>query len=211
MLMSNKLYFDNVADQWDNMRKSFFGNIVREKAFEAAKLETNKIAADVGAGTGFICEGLLEKGLKKVIAVDHSNEMIGEMKKKFSEFNNIEYVCAEGNHIPVDNSTFDYVFANMYLHHSDSPQEAINEMTRILKTGGKLVITDLDKHDFEFLRVEQFDKWLGFDRDDIKNLFEKAGLNNVNVDCVGGNCCSDSNCGCSSASISIFVAVGEKK
>jgi len=44
-----------------------------------------------------------------------------------------------------------YVMANMFLHHVEKPGQAILEMTRILKPGGKLVIADLDRHDYEFL------------------------------------------------------------
>ena len=49
----------------------------------------------------------------------------------------------------------DYVFANMYLHHVDLPQVAIEEMARVLKPGGKVIITDMDEHDFDFLRKER--------------------------------------------------------
>ena len=44
--------------------------------------QKGKIAADIGAGTGFITEGLIRKGLK-VIAVDQSEMILAEMKKKF--------------------------------------------------------------------------------------------------------------------------------
>lgn len=83
-------------------------------------------------------------------------------------------------------------------------------MERILKPGGKLVITDLDEHNFEFLKTEQYDVWMGFDRKNITKWFEDAGLKNVTINCVGSNCCADSKCGCAKASISIFVAYGEK-
>jgi len=45
--------------------------------------ERGKTAADIGAGTGFITEGLIHNGLK-VIAVDHSEAMLEEMRKACS-------------------------------------------------------------------------------------------------------------------------------
>jgi len=48
----------------------------------------------------------------------------------------------------------------MYLHHVEDPPAAIKEMVRILKPGGKIVITDADEHNYEFLRTEQQDRWL---------------------------------------------------
>jgi len=113
--------------------------------------------------------------------------------------------------LPIKNSEVNYAFANMYLHHVDYPEKAISEMARILKDGGKLIITDLDEHNHEFLRTEQYDKWLGFNRDDIRKWLASAGLKNIVVDCVGDNCCSNSdNNKIEQANISIFIGYGEK-
>jgi hypothetical protein len=83
-------------------------------------------------------------------------------------------------------------------------------MERVLKPGGKVVITDMDEHEFEFLRKEQHDRWLGFKREDIEHWFKVAGLKNVKVDCVEENCCGDSDESGEKASVSLFVAYGEK-
>lgn len=177
--------------------------------YEAAAVQAGKIAADIGAGTGFVTEGLLQKGLK-VIAIDQSEAMLEQLKAKFSTYKDIE--CRQGNaeNLPLEDNSVDYAFANMYIHHVESPAIAIYEMARVLRPGGKLVITDLDKHSFNFLKDEQFDLWMGFKREDIQKWLSEAGLKNVSFDCTGGNCCASSNCGCSSASISIFAAYGEK-
>jgi ubiquinone/menaquinone biosynthesis C-methylase UbiE len=143
--MGSKAYFDQVANNWDTMRQAFFSEAVREKAYQVAKVAPGKLAADVGAGTGFITEGLLAKGLK-VIAVDQSQAMLDEMKVKFGKLDRIEYRQGESEALPVDDNSVDYTFANMVLHHVESPIRAIEEMVRILKPGGRLVITDLDEH-----------------------------------------------------------------
>jgi ubiquinone/menaquinone biosynthesis C-methylase UbiE len=207
--MSSKDYFEKVADQWDQMRKSFFSEKVRKVAVIKADIQAGKLAADIGAGTGFITEELVQNGLK-VIAVDQSEAMLEEMKKKFGRFDTVEYRIGDFNNLPMQDETVDYVFANMYLHHVDVPQVAIEEMARILKPGGKVVITDMDEHEFEFLEKEQHDRWMGFKREDVESWFEQAGLKNVKVECVGEECCGESaECG-EKASVSLFVAYGEK-
>lgn len=208
-MRQSKEYFDEVASNWDNMRNDFFSDEVRLVAYETADVKEGKIAADIGAGTGFISEGLLKKNVN-VIAVDQSEEMLSLLKDKFWDFKNLKCIQGVGENIPIEDNSVDYVFANMFLHHVENPDIVIKEMKRILKLGGKLVITDLDKHDFEFLKIEQYDVWMGFDRKDIINWFEDAGFKNIAVKCVGSNCCTDSKCGCDKASISIFAAYGEK-
>ncbi len=206
--MSSKAYFDQIAQQWDTMQQSFFSEAVRDKALAVAGVQAGQLAADIGAGSGFITEALLQRGLH-VVAVDQSEAMLAEMRKKFGD-NLIDYRLGRAEQLPITNNSLDYVFANMYLHHVESPAEAIKEMVRLLKPEGKLIITDLDEHNFEFLREEQHDRWLGFKRGGVRDWFMEAGLSNVRVHGTEEECCADSCCGTQSASVSIFIAVGEK-
>ncbi|MDQ4067635.1 MAG: class I SAM-dependent methyltransferase [Thermoproteota archaeon] len=204
----SKPYFDQVANQWDMMQKSYYSNSVREKAFAMAHLREGSVAADIGAGTGFVTEGLIQSGLK-VIAVDQSERMLDEMKRKFDHGAEIDYRIGQAEKLPIQDLAVDYVFANMCLHHADPPAKAISEMARILKYGGELIITDLDKHNHLFLREEHHDRWMGFDRKMVIEWLRNAGLSEVIVDSANKNCRATSSCGVS-ASIGIFIAYGKK-
>ncbi|NYT13772.1 MAG: class I SAM-dependent methyltransferase [Candidatus Methanofastidiosa archaeon] len=208
-IIDSEAYFNRVSSDWDRMRSKFFSDNVREKSYSIAKIEKGKIAADIGAGTGFITEGLLQKGIK-VIAIDQSEKMLNQIKIKMSNNNLLVTRVGKSNSLPVEDNTVDYVFANMYLHHVENPLLAIKEMVRILKSHGKMIITDLDSHKYEFLRIEQQDIWLGFNREELVKWYKESGLKNVEVGCIGENCCSPSETCEENASISIFYAYGEK-
>ena len=207
--MRSKDYFNQVADQWDSIQASFYSEKVRDRALATAAVRSGDTAADIGCGTGFITEGLIRAGLH-VIAVDQSEAMLAQMKSKFADIPDIDYHRGEAEQLPIADGSVDYVFANMYLHHVEKPSIAIKEMARILKPGGALVITDLDNHTFGSLKDEHHDRWLGFDRQHIRQWFAEAGLRRVTIDCVGEHCCAQSNNESQSASINMFVASGEK-
>jgi ubiquinone/menaquinone biosynthesis C-methylase UbiE len=208
--MSSKTYFDNVAPEWDTMRQNFFPEEVRVTALARAKVIPDTMAADLGAGSGFMTEALLKMELQ-VIAVDQSQAMLNVMKAKFRRYNGrVAYRVGSADALPIRDNKVDFAFANMYLHHIEDPALAIREMTRIVKPGGKVVITDLDTHNHTFLLEEHHDRWLGFERDTIAQWFTDAGLQFVKVSGVGSDCCTTSECGTNSAQVSIFLAIGVK-
>ena len=208
MAVSSKPYFDHLGGAWDELRTDFFSDSVRERALAVAGAEEGRLAADLGAGTGFVTEALLANGVS-VIAVDQSRPMLTALREKFPFPDRVETRIGEAGQLPIESASVDYAFANMYLHHVEDPERAIGEMARILRPGGRLVITDLDTHDYEILRTEQHDRWLGFERNEVAGWFQHAGLEDVRVDCVGENCCTTSGDG-DKIAISIFVASGTK-
>lgn len=201
----NKAYFNRVANQWDSMRSGFFSERIREKVIKITGIQPGDTAADIGAGTGCMTEYLIENGIT-VICVDHSEEMINILIERYTSKADIHQ--GESENLPVLDNSVNYVFANMYLHHVENPQKAINEMVRILKPGGKLVISDMDLHSHEFLLTEQHDRWPGFKRENINEWFENSGLTDVIIECAEEDCCSESIENSNKATINIFIASG---
>lgn len=229
MTTASEDYFKRVAGEWDHIRSGYFGEGVREAAIAKAYLRPEMAVADIGAGTGFLAAGLAPH-VMRVFVVDGSEAMLAEARKNLKGVRNVEFHHADGLALPFPDESLDAVFANMYLHHCSDPQAAIDEMTRVLVPGGRLVLTDMDAHPYTWLKDELADTWQGFDRSQVREWFAEAGLVNVIVDCSGESCCAASanagvqaeiGTGCSTAqesdpasgkaNISIFVAVGTNR
>jgi ubiquinone/menaquinone biosynthesis C-methylase UbiE len=74
----------------------FLFRIAERKALPLINVVQGNIAADVGAGTGFMTEGLLRQGLQ-VIAVDQSSEMLNVLKIKFAHYEGLECRVGESD------------------------------------------------------------------------------------------------------------------
>ena len=208
-------YFEEVAGQWDTLRSSYFTEEVRRAALAKAYLHPDMAVGDVGAGTGFMTAGLAPL-VKQVYAFDGSPAMLDVAQKNLAHFTNITYQPADGLSLPLPDDSLDAVFANMYLHHCPDPLAAVREMVRILRPGGRLVLTDMDAHPYTWLKTEMADVWQGFERSQVREWLHEAGLVNRIVDCTGTSCCAESHdealidAAERQAQISIFVAVGTK-
>ena len=65
---------------------------------------------------------------------------------------------------------------NMVLHHLGDPEQGLREASRILTSGGRMILADLAKHDQEVMREGHSDRWLGFELLQIVSWLESAGL-----------------------------------
>jgi ubiquinone/menaquinone biosynthesis C-methylase UbiE len=198
-------YFERVAADWDDMREGFFSTIVRERALAAIGAAAGMVVADVGAGTGFLTQALLDAGCR-VIAVDESEAMLAELTRKLTH-KRLTCRVGESRELPIPNDALDAVVANMYLHHVPDPTAAISEFHRVLRPGRPAALTDLVSHSHDLLRREHHDRWLGFDKAAVASWFEEAGFVDVSVELVDTTCNTTAG-DWAQISITIFIAVG---
>lgn len=216
MTEKSATYFQQVAGSWDAIRAGYFGDAVRDAAVAKAYLRPEMVVADIGSGTGYIAAGLAPL-VRRVYVVDGSVEMLEVAKKNLSSFPNIEYHHTDGLDLPFPEQSLDAVFANMYLHHCVDPLAALRELARVLRPGGRLVITDMDEHPYAWMKDEMADVWQGFSRAQVRAWLREAGLVNIIVDCTGESCSAKSadvpvtDPAGREAQVSIFVAVGTQR
>jgi ubiquinone/menaquinone biosynthesis C-methylase UbiE len=111
---------------------------------------------EIGPGPGYVglewlksTEGTTLKGL------EISSDMISLARRNAKEYGlseRAEYVHSTGADMPFDNETFDAVFTNGSLHEWSDPRGTFNEIWRVLRTGGKVFISDLRRDMFFLIR-----------------------------------------------------------
>jgi ubiquinone/menaquinone biosynthesis C-methylase UbiE len=107
---------------------------------------------DAGSGVGHVAEvaGSLLKysfELPQINLLDLSYERLSAAKSRLDADREVDYsytTCDLTRHIPLPSESVDYVFCRFVFEYFFEQQAAFNELYRILKPGGKLVIGDLD-------------------------------------------------------------------
>jgi ubiquinone biosynthesis O-methyltransferase len=143
---------------------------------------------DVGCGSGMDLIPLSKKCLK-CIGIDFSEGMIHGAKEVLlgSNVNNVEVEFGDATNLRFQDGQFDKVFASEVLEHIPDYQKAVNEMARVLKTGGSLVVTTPNRYSlYGFDRYviyekifgkkssHSYDYWKTFS--ELKHALESSGL-----------------------------------
>ena len=174
-----KVYFEAVRDEWDRIRRSYIDDPF-SFLVASSLVKPNAVAVDVGAGTGELLL-LLAKKAAKVIGVDSSEKMLEACGQRVGEAGaaNIELRLGSAEALPLQDGECDAAFSSMVLHHLGEPALGVREMARVVKTGGKIVISDLVKHDYDWVREVMADVWLGFSEEQVCQWLADAGLTDI--------------------------------
>lgn len=178
-----RAYFDELAGKFG---KTYLpGRSWKALGETLLKLMPPMVIADLGAGEGTFSQ-LLAQRAKQVIAIDSSEKMVdfGSKVAKENGYTNLEYRFGEIEEPPIDAESVDIAFFSQALHHAAKPEKAIEAAYGILKPGGRIVILDLLKHQFEEARELYADTWLGFSELEISRFLKSAGFKEIEISTV---------------------------
>lgn len=133
--------FNRLSPYYDRFMKLFFpiGETGREKIVE--KLTAGSVL-DVACGTGTLLTMARERGLK-CYGMDLSEGMLAQAQRKVP---NAEFQRGSYYHLPYADEAFDQVVAtNALSGESIDAGEALHEMVRVCKTGGRILIAEWPK------------------------------------------------------------------
>ncbi len=110
-----------------------------EKLLSLINLPIQGRILDAGGGTGRVAQYLRNKSARIIIA-DQTFSMLQEAKRK----DGLQPVCTDSEKLPFPDNSFERIMMVDALHHVNHQQQTADELWRVLKPGGRIVIEEPD-------------------------------------------------------------------
>ena len=124
--------------------------------------EPEWIALDIATGAGHTAFALAGH-VRMVVGTDLTPEMLREAEalRATKGIGNVAFTLADVHHLPFPSATFDLITCRRAAHHFSQIQQALAEMGRTLRDGGRLVIDDrsVPEDDFVDACMNELDRY----------------------------------------------------
>lgn len=172
-------FFESAAGQWDKLRAELFGSASHLQALPAL-LDADWVVGDLGCGTGEVTAAIAPF-VQRVVAVDRSTDMLQAARRRLREARNVEIRRGELEAVPVADGELDAATLLLVLHHLPDPAAVLTETARVLKPGGRLLISDMLPHEHEEYRQQMGHVWLGFGEEQLRRMLTAAGFDAIRI------------------------------
>ena len=142
--------FNQVYDNYDLMNDFMSLGIHRlwkKTLLNMMNPSNNQKLIDVACGTGDVAKKFLSYVDKpgQIICVDPNELMIRKGKEKLNNYNNLKWIIASAEKLPIRDNKFDFYTISFGLRNTKNLKEALDEAYRVLKPGGRYFCLEFSK------------------------------------------------------------------
>jgi SAM-dependent methyltransferase/DNA-binding transcriptional ArsR family regulator len=130
---------------------------------------------DIASGDGVLAE-LLAPHARRYVCVDASARVVAAASERLKPFANVEVREGDMHALPFPDASFDLVVLMHALTYAAKPAHAVAEGARVLRSGGRLLLCSLARHEHKAAVDAYGHVNLGFSDKELRKFAEKAGL-----------------------------------
>ena len=182
-LLENKararLFYKYLSRVYDRVNPFVWNAEMRSEALSLLEFEDDMTVLDVGCGTGFATEGLLEH-VDEVYALDQSEHQLAQAYEKFgTRAPPVHFHRGDAERLPFATDTFDVVWSSGSIEYWPNPILALREFRRVLKPGGQVLVVGPNYPDNVVSQLVADSIMLFYDEYEADRMFKTAGFEDV--------------------------------
>ncbi|WP_121741672.1 methyltransferase domain-containing protein [Natronorubrum halophilum] len=174
-----RLFYKYLSKVYDQVNPFIWNEEMRADALRLLDLEADTAVLDVGCGTGFATEGLLEH-VEEVYALDQSEHQLEQAYAKFGKAAPpVHFHRGDAERLPFATDTFDVVWSSGSIEYWPNPILALREFRRVLKPGGQVLVVGPNYPDNVIAQKLADSIMLFYDEYEADRMFKQAGFEDV--------------------------------
>lgn len=130
---------------------------------------------DIASGDGVLAE-LLAPHAKRYVCIDASARVVAAAAERLKRYRNVEVREADMHALPFDAGSFDLAVLMHALTYASKPAQAVAEAARVLRPGGRLLLSSLARHEHRAVVEAYGHANLGFTDKELRRFVDKSGL-----------------------------------
>ena len=138
---------------------------------------------DIAAGDGVLAE-LLAPHAHRYVCIDVSRRVVNAATERLRRHRNVEVREGDMHALPLEAASFDLVVMMQAVTYSERPAVAVAEAARVLRPGGRLLLSSLAKHEHRSIVDSYGHLNLGFTARELRRFVDKAGLQLQHIETV---------------------------
>jgi ubiquinone/menaquinone biosynthesis C-methylase UbiE len=146
MGIKNIDFWEKLLSELPDSYKEWFEE---EEKYLVKNITKDAKVLEVGCGDGRSIKDILEV-TTDIIGIDHDETAVKDAKENFKDQPKIEILDADARNLPFEDNSFDFVLClTTFANFGESKFKALNEMKRVLKTDGNIIISVFSEEAFE--------------------------------------------------------------
>ncbi|MFC7047132.1 methyltransferase domain-containing protein [Halobacteriaceae archaeon GCM10025711] len=179
-----RVFYKYLSKVYDRVNPFIWNEEMRSEALGLLDLGPDDRVLDVGCGTGFGTEGLLQY-TDDVHGLDQSVHQMEQAWRKLGKHDPVSFYRGDAERLPFKDDSFDVVWSSGSIEYWPNPVTALRDLRRVVKPGGQVLVVGPN-----YPKTTVFQKladaiMLFYDEDEADRMFEEAGYVDVEHHLMG--------------------------